>query len=425
MQGPVDSFPLTAAPRRALVALPMLPVPGVSGGADRSRALVQGLVALGLTVDVVALASPLGPWAEPDAVAADLGARRVVVLPLLPGADEGESTLWPQGLRPFNSRAVAEALKVLTRREAYDLACIEFAEMARFRHGIVARQVVLTQHETGSLRAASEARARLLHGAPKVSGALVRDALGQWARWLAWEAALAREVAATPHLTIGTLTPREARHWKRLCGRPVGRENAVTLQPTGLCDDVLAASALPGGVARPYDLGFMGHMGHGPNVETLVALVNDVLPAIRNQRPGTTFAVGGHALPGDLRARLAADPLNHVIDTTQDPSAVPFFQSIDWLLSPIETGAGLRMKHLHALAAGTPVLTTLLGGAGLGEKLKGLGVVRVAPTVAMLPAMALSAFVLAPAEKAALQARAWAAARLFTAKAMAEAIVSG
>jgi glycosyltransferase involved in cell wall biosynthesis len=47
------------------------------------------------------------------------------------------------------------------------------------------------------------------------------------------------------------------------------------------------------------------------------------------------------------------------------PSVAPFLEAAAVVLAPIRIGGGMRMKALHALASGKPLVTTLRGAEGL------------------------------------------------------------
>ncbi len=48
------------------------------------------------------------------------------------------------------------------------------------------------------------------------------------------------------------------------------------------------------------------------------------------------------------------------------PSMAPYFEAAHVVVAPIQTGAGIRVKIIEALAAGRPVVSTSLGYEGLG-----------------------------------------------------------
>lgn len=61
----------------------------------------------------------------------------------------------------------------------------------------------------------------------------------------------------------------------------------------------------------------------------------------------------------DLRAGSGVEILGEV------ESGAEFFRNISVLLFPAETGSGMKVKALEALASGVPVVTTAIGAEGI------------------------------------------------------------
>lgn len=108
---------------------------------------------------------------------------------------------------------------------------------------------------------------------------------------------------------------------------------------------------------------FTGNLGNAPNLEAGLALVRDVLPAVRVHRPEVELVLCGREPPMALRA--AAERAGGTLVTGEVPDVRPWFAACDLLVVPLRHGGGTRLKILEALAAGMPVVSTRKGAEGL------------------------------------------------------------
>lgn len=107
---------------------------------------------------------------------------------------------------------------------------------------------------------------------------------------------------------------------------------------------------------------YMGHMTYYPNVDAVCYFVNKVLPILWLHDPTIRFCIAGrHPAPQvqeltqDSRIELVANPDN-MSDVAKDCMLT---------VVPLRLGSGTRLKILHAMAMGLPVVSTSLGAEGL------------------------------------------------------------
>jgi tetratricopeptide (TPR) repeat protein len=107
---------------------------------------------------------------------------------------------------------------------------------------------------------------------------------------------------------------------------------------------------------------YMGHMTYYPNVDAVCYFVNKVLPILWLHDPTIRFCIAGrHPAPQvqeltqDSRIELVANPDN-MSDVAKDCMLT---------VVPLRLGSGTRLKILHAMAMGLPVVSTTLGAEGL------------------------------------------------------------
>lgn len=106
---------------------------------------------------------------------------------------------------------------------------------------------------------------------------------------------------------------------------------------------------------------FVGGFEHPPNVEAVMMLVQDVMPAVWRTLGGVRVVIVGADPPPEVQA-LASD---HVEIKGWVPDLEPLLGSVRAMVAPLRYGAGLKGKVTQALAAGLPVVTTPIGAEGL------------------------------------------------------------
>lgn len=116
----------------------------------------------------------------------------------------------------------------------------------------------------------------------------------------------------------------------------------------------------PPGPAERRHLVFVGAFRHGPNVDAVAFLLDEVMPLVATVDPALRLKVVGRGLPASLHERLGDDYLGWVedLDSVLDASLA--------MVAPLRFGAGVKGKVGRSLAAGLPVVTTTIGAEGLG-----------------------------------------------------------
>lgn len=169
-------------------------------------------------------------------------------------------------------------------------------------------------------------------------------------RW-AWEARKTERLeadAARAVAAVATTSDDDAEVFERWGARH------VVVVPNGVDTKAIAHQAPPTGA----ELAYVGQYGYRPNVLAARELVEDILPRV----PGATARLIGRD-PGPEVERLAG-PAVTVTGEVADP--IVELRRARVLVVPLRSGGGTRLKVLEALAAGTPVVSTPFGVAGLG-----------------------------------------------------------
>lgn len=106
---------------------------------------------------------------------------------------------------------------------------------------------------------------------------------------------------------------------------------------------------------------YVGHFGYRPNEAAAIELVDLVLPRVRESVPDARVHLVGRQPSAQLlrRASEAVRVFGDVPDVTEH------LRQARVVVVPLRAGSGTRLKVLEAMAAGIPVVTTSLGGAGI------------------------------------------------------------
>jgi glycosyltransferase involved in cell wall biosynthesis len=107
---------------------------------------------------------------------------------------------------------------------------------------------------------------------------------------------------------------------------------------------------------------FAGTLSEGTaNVDAIVWLVDQIMPAVWRVRPDVHLYLVGRSPAAPILARRG--PRVHV--TGEVPSIVPYLRASVAALVPLRWESGTRFKILEAFACRTPVISTTLGAEGL------------------------------------------------------------
>jgi glycosyltransferase involved in cell wall biosynthesis len=256
-------------------------------------------------------------------------------------------TTWARGAYPwrtvwFADPLVQETIDRLTRERRFDLAAVEDNSMGIFRFP---RELptVLSEYEVRTPRPVD-----WRCGPPSAwPGWVFREA--DWRRWPDYQ----RSVWSSFD-RVQVFTDRDAAAVGRIAPEIVDR---VRVNPFGI--DLPEHSDAAG--EEDGVLLFVGNFAHPPNVDAARWLIDDIMPLLRARNTGARLRIVGPGAPADVRAQAGPD----VEILGEVPSVEPFLEAASVVLAPLRIGGGMRMKALHALAAGKALVTTSRGAEGL------------------------------------------------------------
>lgn len=108
---------------------------------------------------------------------------------------------------------------------------------------------------------------------------------------------------------------------------------------------------------------YMGVMSYYPNIDGVLYFVEQILPLIQQQDVSISFCIAGREPPTIIKELATSDINVEVIADPEDMSLVA--QECLMSVVPLRLGSGTRIKILHAMAMGLPVVSTTVGYEGL------------------------------------------------------------
>ena len=108
---------------------------------------------------------------------------------------------------------------------------------------------------------------------------------------------------------------------------------------------------------------YMGNMSYYPNIDGVLYFFTSILPQIWQQNPDLRFCIAGRQPPQAIRELALKNTRVEVITNPKNMSIIA--QQCCCSLVPLRLGSGTRIKILHSMAMGLPVITTSLGCEGL------------------------------------------------------------
>ncbi|MBI2910882.1 MAG: glycosyltransferase [Chloroflexi bacterium] len=133
--------------------------------------------------------------------------------------------------------------------------------------------------------------------------------------------------------------------------------------PNGIdCDYYAHAPPPESAPASPdSDLLFVGTLDYRPNADAVEWLLDDIMPAIWRELPGTRLRLVGPGAAPRLRAR--AGPRLRV--EGEVPDVRPYLAGTKLVVTPLRMGGGVRFKALEAMAARVPIVATPAAMTGI------------------------------------------------------------
>jgi glycosyltransferase involved in cell wall biosynthesis len=248
--------------------------------------------------------------------------------------------LRPYELQKYRSRSMTRLVKDLLKRESIDLIQCEYNLSALNLPKEVRIHRILVEHDVSM---------KPYRRFTMSSRSIFTRLNGFMQSWL-WE--LAEPRLCNNFNTIVTLTP-EDRTYLQQHGVDVPIE---VIPPPVNVHDVTT-------IKKSDTICFVGSFNREANQEALEEILDTVWPEIQRVQPGCQLRIAGKHLTGKYLSQIEHDPRVEYDGFVEDIDG--YIAECSVFLAPIRLGGGLKMKITHALACGTPVVTTSVGAEGI------------------------------------------------------------
>lgn len=147
------------------------------------------------------------------------------------------------------------------------------------------------------------------------------------------------------------VSPIETRKFNKKIGREMAYTVAMGIDYAYQAEEIEVEYKGP-------SLSYVGNMKTAANYETVVAIIEKVLPHVKKEY--TLYIIG--TAPDELRKKYES---KSVVFTGRVDDLRKYVKATDVFLSPIAFGTGIKTKILEAFAMGMPVITNSIGVEGI------------------------------------------------------------
>jgi glycosyltransferase involved in cell wall biosynthesis len=142
--------------------------------------------------------------------------------------------------------------------------------------------------------------------------------------------------------------------------RTVAPSATIETIPSGVDSEYFFPIGRP---EQPFSMVLTGSFEWRPKQHNLRVLLEQILPAIREKVPEATLTIVGVGVPSELR--LLGDRIGGVRFTGPVPDVRDYVRSASLVLNYLESGGGIALKVLEAMAMRKAVLSNSLGVEGI------------------------------------------------------------
>jgi glycosyltransferase involved in cell wall biosynthesis len=245
----------------------------------------------------------------------------------------------PYPIKKYWSGKFASTMKDWTSSEQFDIVQIEFTQMAQYARFAKAGALVLLEHDVSFV--------------PRFRQYWKDNVfLRRLYRKCEWLKMLRHEIKVNETFDhVFTLSEND--RYTLLAFNP-------DLKVTAILTGIDLENIHPADVEQEKDsIAFMGSFGHRPNVDAVVYFREKIYPIIKSAKPDIKIYIMGRN-----EEFLPKLPEDFVITGFQEDVA-PVLGKCQAFIAPITWGGGIKVKVLHAMAMGLPVVTTPVGAEGL------------------------------------------------------------
>jgi tetratricopeptide (TPR) repeat protein len=354
-----DAEPDVVRKPRVLLITPYAPYPPKLGGHSR---MFYEMKALHAKTDLVVMSLGFSKLDFP--LETDLARFSQLAVVVAPGDHPVAAAGLPKALHRYSSQRMEQLLTVLNTAN-FDCVVMDFIYMAQYRHLFPNSFTVLSEHNVESQLLRRQAE--VLRSQLASQEALEPDAPILQTKV---EIESARSQLATLELEAAKLEAYEDQLWPQFSMRTVVSELDRSIidrrAPGG--KTLVVSNGINTKTIQPFEdnpiprVLFMGTLNYFPNIDGVTYLIQKIMPEVWHHNPtiGCWIAGAGasqqiYDLTQDPRIKIISDP-EHMEDVAKECCCT---------IVSLRIGGGTRIKILHSMAMGLPVISTSLGCEGL------------------------------------------------------------
>ncbi len=247
----------------------------------------------------------------------------------------------PYWFSPWYSQQLISHISQLIKTNHYDIIQIEFSQLlylAKYLPKSVKK--VFTAHDISSI----SFYRRIFEDKPSILKII--------SRYLFFLQIYFYEKKYLPKFdTIITVSQKDQQTLKHY----LPQKNIICLE-NGI-DKINFLEKTPSKIVR---LGYIGSFDHTPNLNAVKYFFNQIAPLLEKDKTPYEFYLAGKNDPEFVRKTFPK-----IINLGQVEKTSDFYQKIDYLITPIFSGSGSRIKILEALSFSVPIISSPIGAEGI------------------------------------------------------------
>jgi glycosyltransferase involved in cell wall biosynthesis len=153
------------------------------------------------------------------------------------------------------------------------------------------------------------------------------------------------------------LIPITERDLKRLT--QMGNRKPALVIPSGIDMETTATDLAKSEYPSLFHIGSLDWF---PNQEGLLWFLDNCWEKVLQKMPDLRLYIAGRKAPGWLVARFG---VSNVVFVGEVENAIDFMKSKAFMLVPLLSGSGMRVKIVEGMALGKPVISTSIGAEGI------------------------------------------------------------
>ncbi len=349
-----DAEPRGDRKPRVLLITPYAPYPPKLGGHSR---MFYEMKALHSKTDLVVMSLGFSKLDFP--LETDLARFSQLAVVVAPGDHPISAADQPKAIHRYSSQRMEQLLTVLNTAN-FDCVVMDFIYTAQYRRFFPNSFTVLSEHNVES---------QLLRRQAEVLRSQLASALDSTKSKAETESA--RSQLETLEFEAAKLEAYENELWPQFSMRTVVSDLDAAMiderAPGG--KTLVVSNGINTRTIQPFEdnpiprILFMGTLNYFPNIDGVTYLIQKIMPEVWHHNPTIGCWIAGAGAGPQLYDLTQGDPRIKIISDPERMEDVA--QECCCTIVSLRIGGGTRIKILHSMAMGLPVISTSLGCEGL------------------------------------------------------------